>query len=221
MSLHLYVHACVRARACVNAYGCAGLWWGCVWQRWAVPCVDGLSQRDSWSAAAACPLPSAGSTSLPGPGQRDTQTQYSLESSMKTGIKYSVCQVNTIQKRKWEIEHRHRNWRAQHGYTYLVNADDVGQEGQGLDLSSDKVSIELLVIQLVLPESYMLGFTITPYIQSKQFHCTLNNDLCFNTISWSCLAKRTIMIVYRTESRQTQSRTHRLLTWPEEKPAAW
>lgn len=101
---------------------------------------------------------------------------------------------------------------------YLVNADDVGQEGQGLDLSSDKVSIQLLVIQLVLPESYMLGFTITTYIQSKQFHCTLNNDLCFNTISCSCgcLAKITIMTDSRTESRQTQSHTQAsYLAWGE------
>lgn len=39
--------------------------------------------------------------------------------------------------------------------TYLVDADAASQEGQGLDPSRGKIRIQLSVIQLALPESYV------------------------------------------------------------------
>lgn len=41
---------------------------------------------------------------------------------------------------------------------YLIDADNVGQEGKGLDLGGDEVRVQLFVVQLVLPEIKMMPF---------------------------------------------------------------
>ena len=46
---------------------------------------------------------------------------------------------------------------------YLVDADDVGQEGQGLDLGCNEVSVQLLVVQLVLPAARHTTQHTTPH----------------------------------------------------------
>lgn len=45
---------------------------------------------------------------------------------------------------------------------HLVDPDDVGQEGQSLDLGSDEVCIQLLVEQLVMPAQKIKHQIIKP-----------------------------------------------------------